>query len=122
MRNNTGQKGRQRTWVCCPTGSFSKGGNSLSANKTLDVVDGSIRVCGGLVLRRISDKTFIVGEGDIRGGDAVALIVGNNLNPPILVHAHAGVGGAQINTNDGAKALLWLFLFSLFLRNDSQKP
>jgi hypothetical protein len=43
-----------------------------------------IRVHGDLVLGSISDETLTLGEGDIRGGRAVTLIIGNDLNTVVL--------------------------------------
>ena len=44
----------------------------LSANETLDIVDGVEGVGGGLVLGGVSDKALVLGEGDIRGGNTVS--------------------------------------------------
>lgn len=41
-----------------------KGQMSTSIN-LLDIIDGSLWVCGGLVLGCVSDKSLVVGEGDI---------------------------------------------------------
>lgn len=40
------------------------------------------------------------------GATATHLVVGDNLDPAVLVDTHAGVGGAQINANHSAKLLL----------------
>lgn len=83
----------------------------------LDVVDGVLGVGGGLVLRRIADKTLRLGEGHVRGGDTVSwkqptlapgqrsgaprsfqltLVVDENLNLALLHHTDAAVGGTKI--------------------------
>lgn len=43
-----------------------------------------MRVHGDLVLGSITDKTFVLGEGDIRWGRAVTLIIGNDFDTVIL--------------------------------------
>ena len=45
-------------------------------------------VHGNLVLGSITDKTFVLGEGDIRWGRAVTLIIGNDFNTVILPNAN----------------------------------
>ena len=71
--------------------SDSKPKNSLAANEALDVKDGTLRVEGRLKLGGVPYQALRVGEGNIGGRDSVALVVGDDLYPPILVHAHAGV-------------------------------
>mmetsp|Transcript_18139 Transcript_18139/g.45706 ORF Transcript_18139/g.45706 Transcript_18139/m.45706 type:complete len:199 (+) Transcript_18139:1999-2595(+) len=80
--------------------------SELAANQTLHVVDGALGVHGSLVLCGITNQTLAVSEGHIRGGNAVALIVGDDLHTPVLVDTHAGVRGAQIDANDSAQLLL----------------
>ena len=57
--------------------------------------DGSSRVVwihGDLVLRGVTDETFGVREGDIRGGRPIALVVGDDLNTIILPDTDTAVG------------------------------
>ena len=52
-----------------------------------DDTDGSsrvLRVHGDLILRGVTDETFGIREGDIRGGGSVTLVVGDDLNAIIL--------------------------------------
>jgi hypothetical protein len=44
----------------------------LAADEALDVEDGPEGVRGGLVLGGVSDKTLVIGEGDVRGGNTVS--------------------------------------------------
>jgi hypothetical protein len=44
----------------------------LAADQTLDAVDGLEGVRGGLVLGGVSDKSLLLGEGDVGGGDTVS--------------------------------------------------
>jgi hypothetical protein len=42
-----------------------------------------------LVLGGVADEALALREGDVRRGDAVALVVGDDLNLAVLVNAHA---------------------------------
>mmetsp|Transcript_28988 Transcript_28988/g.81655 ORF Transcript_28988/g.81655 Transcript_28988/m.81655 type:complete len:550 (-) Transcript_28988:41-1690(-) len=84
----------------------------VAADEALDIVNGTCRVGRGLVLGSISDQTLVAGEGNVRRGDAVALVVGNDLNTPVLVDANARIGGAEIDA-DHCSDLLRLLLVSV---------
>lgn len=58
----------------------------------------SLRVHSNLILGSIANETLGVSEGDI-SSSSVALIIGYDLNPVVLPHAHAAVGGTEIDTN-----------------------
>mmetsp|Transcript_65145 Transcript_65145/g.169278 ORF Transcript_65145/g.169278 Transcript_65145/m.169278 type:complete len:661 (-) Transcript_65145:54-2036(-) len=68
------------------------------------------RIHRRLVLGRLADEALVVGEGDVRGRDAVALIVRDDLHAAILVDAHARVRRAQIDADDRAIDLLLVVL------------
>ncbi|GIX63597.1 NAD-specific glutamate dehydrogenase [Babesia caballi] len=70
-----------------------------SSDKPLRVENGVFGVAGFLVLGSVTNETLGVGEGDIRGGRPVTLVVGDDLNIVVLVNTHTRVGGTQIDTD-----------------------
>ena len=93
--------------------------HALAADEALDVVDGAGGVDSGLVLGGVANQALVVGEGHIGGGDAVALVIGDDLDLAIFVDAHARVGGAQVDANNRAKLLLLLVLLLAHSRGGS---
>jgi hypothetical protein len=55
-----------------------------------------------LVLRGVTDQTFLIGPGDIRRSDTVTLVVDEDIDVSTLHDTNTGVRGSQIDTNDGA--------------------
>lgn len=64
--------------------------------RLLDIENSVGRVRGGLVLGGVTNKALLIGEGDIRGGNSVSLIVDENLDLALLHHTDTGVSGTQI--------------------------
>ena len=86
----------------------------LATDETLGVEDGVLRVGGELILGGVADQAVALGrEGHVRRRDAVALVVGDDLDAAVLDDAHARVGGAQVDADHGAVALLLLRLVLL---------
>jgi hypothetical protein len=56
-------------------------------------------VHGGLGLGSISDKTFSLGESNIRRGGTVTLVVGNDFDTVILPNSYTRVGGSEIDSD-----------------------
>ena len=74
----------------------------FSTYQALGVKQSILGIDGGLVFGGIADETFPgFGEGDVRRSDAIALIVGNNIDFPILEDTHAGVSGTKIDADNG---------------------
>lgn len=66
-----------------------------AANQSLCVKDCVLWVGGELVLGCVTDQTLpLSGEGHIRWGDAVSLVVCNDLNTAILEHTNTKKGEA----------------------------
>merc|ERR1719486_1555172 len=69
---------------------------ALHVEQRLGGVDRRLRLSG------LANETLVLGERDVRRGDAVALVIRNNLNATVLVDPNARVGRAKIDPNDGA--------------------
>lgn len=82
------------------------------ADKALSVEDCILGIHGGLVLCRITDETLHVSKSHIRGGGAIALFVGDDLNTLRLPDGNAGVAGEQ--TNVVVRLASWDGLFKVF--------
>ncbi|GBE58785.1 NAD-specific glutamate dehydrogenase, putative [Babesia ovata] len=81
----------------------------LASNEPLDVEDSVGVVDGGVTFGSFSHLGHVVHERDVRGGDTVSHFVGDDLHPAVLVDTDTGVGGTQVNTDDGSldcKALI----------------
>mmetsp|Transcript_21737 Transcript_21737/g.52312 ORF Transcript_21737/g.52312 Transcript_21737/m.52312 type:complete len:249 (-) Transcript_21737:104-850(-) len=84
----------------------NRGVRKLAADQALHVEDGVLWVHDALVLGGVADEALIVGEGNPRRGDAVTLVVSDDLDLAVLVHADARVGGAEVNTDGGVHRAL----------------
>ena len=74
----------------------------FSTNQPFRIKHGILGIDGGLVFGGIADETFSgFGEGNIRRSDTIALIVGNDVDFPILEDTHAGVSGTKIDADNG---------------------
>ena len=80
----------------------------LAANQTFGVEDGVGWVTGGLVLGSVTDETFFLGEGDVRGGGVETLVVGDDFDFVVLEDTDAGVGGSEIDTDGWMRHVLFL--------------
>jgi hypothetical protein len=80
----------------------------LAANQTFGVEDGVGWVTGGLVLGSVTDETFFLGEGDVRGGGVETLVVGDDFDFVVLEDTDAGVGGSEIDTDGWVGHVLFL--------------
>ena len=59
-----------------------------------------------MVLGGITNQPLGVGEGDVRGGGSVTLIISDDLNAVVLPYSDARVGGAEIDSDS------WTFSFT----------
>ena len=71
----------------------------LAPDETLGVEDGVGGVHGRLGLGGISDEALGLREGDVGGGGAVTLIVGDDLDAVVLPDAHAAVRRAEVDAD-----------------------
>jgi hypothetical protein len=51
-----------------------------------------------LVLSGITNQSFGVGEGYVRGGGTVTLVIGDDLNLIIYPNTHTRVGGSEVDS------------------------
>ena len=59
----------------------------VPTDQTLGVENSVLRVGGQLILGGISNQTLTIrSEGNIRGGDTVTLVIGNNFNASVFKH------------------------------------
>ena len=71
------------------------------AHEALDRVDGAPRVGDRLPLGRVADQAVaLVGEGDDAGRQAIAFLVGDDLDLAAFHDGHDRVGRAQVDADD----------------------
>ena len=63
----------------------------LASDQSLHVKDGAPRIRRVLVLCSVTHQAFFVGEGHIRRGDSVSLVVDENLNFSVLHDTHTTI-------------------------------
>jgi len=85
----------------------------LATNHTLDVEDSALGVGGILVLGGVTNEALLIGEGNVRRGNTVSLVVDKNLDLAVLHHTNTRVSGSQINTNNIPVALGGVLLLSV---------
>lgn len=61
--------------------------------------NGVAGVHGNLVFRCIADQSLGVGEGYVARCSSVTLIIGDDFDFSVLKDTHAGIRGAQVNSN-----------------------
>merc|ERR1719194_326160 len=74
---------------------------ALHVKQSLGGVDRRLR------LGSLANQTFFVGERDVRRGDAVTLVIRNDLHATVLVNSNARVGRAKIDPDDRAVDLVF---------------
>ncbi|EIM04174.1 putative NAD-specific glutamate dehydrogenase [Rhodanobacter denitrificans] len=78
----------------------------LAADQALHRVEGVLRIGHALALGRGAHQHLaILGEGDDGGGGAIAFRVLDDLGRAAVHHGHAGVGRAQVDTDDLAHVI-----------------
>mmetsp|Transcript_839 Transcript_839/g.2113 ORF Transcript_839/g.2113 Transcript_839/m.2113 type:complete len:239 (-) Transcript_839:142-858(-) len=71
----------------------------LASDQSLGIEDGVGGVHGSLGFCGISDKTFGLGESNVRRCGTVTLVVGNDFDTVILPDTNTRVGGSKIDSN-----------------------
>ncbi len=72
-----------------------------AAHEALDRVDGAPRVGDGLPLGRVADEAVaLVGERDDAGRQAIAFLVGDDLDLAAFHDGDDGVRGAEVDADD----------------------
>ena len=87
----------------------------LSSDESLGIEDSVQWVSGSLILGSISDESVILGEGNVRWGGVVSLIVWNDFDLVVLPDSNAGVGGSEIDTDSNVCLSCHLSFKSVFL-------
>lgn len=73
---------------------------SISLHESFSLTkNGVAGVHGNLVFRRIADQSLGVGEGYVTRCSPITLIIGNDFDFSVLKDTHAGIRGAQVNSN-----------------------
>mmetsp|Transcript_68940 Transcript_68940/g.143936 ORF Transcript_68940/g.143936 Transcript_68940/m.143936 type:complete len:120 (-) Transcript_68940:74-433(-) len=75
------------------------GVRELAADQTLCVENSVFGIACHLVLSSVTNQTFGVGEGNIGGSSAVALIVGDNFDAIVLPHTDTGISCAKVDAD-----------------------
>ena len=74
----------------------------LPTDKTLGVEDSVGWISGGLIFGSVTNKSFLLGEGDIGWGSVDTLIVGDDFDTLVLPDTYAGVGSSEIDADGGS--------------------
>ena len=70
--------------------------STIERNHLLDVKDCVVGVASSLLLGSITDQTLLLGEGDVRRGNSVTLVVDENFDFALLHHTDTRVGSTKI--------------------------
>lgn len=63
----------------------------IRPSNLLDIKDSPLGVRGVLVLCCVTDKTFLIGKGDVRRSDTVSLVVDHDFDFSAFHHTNATV-------------------------------
>lgn len=66
----------------------------FSSDQSFGIEDGVHGVFGDLIFGGVSDHSFFIGEGNIRGGGSVSLVVSDDFNSIVLPNSNTRVGGS----------------------------
>mmetsp|Transcript_33377 Transcript_33377/g.45689 ORF Transcript_33377/g.45689 Transcript_33377/m.45689 type:complete len:468 (-) Transcript_33377:106-1509(-) len=90
----------------------------ITTNQTLDIKESVLGIQSSLVLGSFSDQTFSIRKGNVRGGDTVSKIIGDNFDTSFLENTDTREGGSQINTNHSSIFTFRFSFFFIFLTED----